>query len=120
MKHDWADPASVDAGWAPGRQVVWRVTQDRCRRCLIWKTEMTETTRCPGGPGGMETAMEISYALGCPRCTWWTEVSEEDPDATLWYLSDHLFSRHAGYDRKRSMELLRNVVELDEAQAAAR
>lgn len=55
MDHEWADPAADDPTWAPGRRTTWRVPQDRCRRCLVWKTVVTAETECPGRPGGMET-----------------------------------------------------------------
>lgn len=62
--------------------------------------------------------MELAFALGCPRCSFYAEVSEEDPDATLSYVLDHLFSNHAGYDRRRAMAMLAQVTELTEAEVS--
>lgn len=64
--------------------------------------------------------MDLPYGLGCPKCTYWVEVSEEDADASLSELSDHIFSKHAGYRRDVSMRILAGARELTAAQAARR
>lgn len=64
--------------------------------------------------------MELTYALGCPSCRYYVEVSEEDPDASLSELGNHIFARHAGCDRGEANRLLAQAVELSEIQAAAR
>jgi hypothetical protein len=63
---------------------------------------------------------ELSYALGCPRCPYFAEVSEVDPDATLSEMWDHLFSKHADYDRTLVSVLLAEVEELTQAEAVSR
>lgn len=63
---------------------------------------------------------ELPYALGCPSCHYYAEVSEEDPDATLSEMREHLFSKHAGYRHEVAMGLLARVRELTEAEAVAR
>lgn len=63
---------------------------------------------------------DVPYALGCPACPYFVEVSEEDPDASLSKLHSHLFVRHAGADRGESDRLLAKAADLTEAQAATR
>ncbi len=63
---------------------------------------------------------DLSYGLGCPSCRYFVEVSEEDPDASLSELYGHIFSKHAGYKKAETYQLLAKAVELTEAQAAAR
>ncbi|MFI5934757.1 hypothetical protein [Actinoplanes sp. NPDC051494] len=64
--------------------------------------------------------LDLPYALGCPSCTFYVEVSEEDADSSLSFLADHLFSKHAGYDRTKVGPPLAKAVELTEDEAAAR
>lgn len=59
---------------------------------------------------------DLPYALGCPTCTFHVEVSEEDPDASLSYLYDHIFSQHAGYDRQKANQLLAKARDLTAEQ----
>ena len=63
---------------------------------------------------------DLPYALGCPSCPYYVEVSEEDPDASLSELHNHLFDKHAGYERKAALALLAEAVELTEAGAVSR
>ena len=62
----------------------------------------------------------LPYALGCPSCPHYVEVSEEDADASLSELYDHIFSKHAGYDRAKVGPLLAQARKLTEAEAATR
>lgn len=55
---------------------------------------------------------DLPYALGCPSCPYFVEVSPEDSDASLSELSRHIFSRHAGYDRAKVNKLLAKAREL--------
>ena len=64
--------------------------------------------------------MKIPYAIGCPRCREWMEVSEVDADATLSEMREHLFVRHAGYRHDAVGPLLAKVTELTRNQAARR
>jgi hypothetical protein len=64
--------------------------------------------------------MELTYGLGCPSCRFYVEVSQEDPDASLSELGNHIFSKHAGCDRDETNRLLAQAVELSESQAATR
>lgn len=63
---------------------------------------------------------KMIYGLGCPSCPYYVEVSEEDPDASLSELGNHIFGKHAGYDRAETNRLLAQAVELSEIQAATR
>jgi hypothetical protein len=60
----------------------------------------------------------LPYALGCPSCDHYVEVSVEDPDASLSELGNHIFDRHAGYDRRKANELLVRARELTAEQVA--
>lgn len=64
--------------------------------------------------------MTLPYALGCPSCPYYVEVSEEDPAATMSELYRHIFGDHAGYDRDQTHRLLAKAQELTAGQAAKR
>lgn len=55
---------------------------------------------------------DLPFALMCPQCPHSVEVSEDDPDATLSEMYDHIFSRHANYQRARTDQLLARVREV--------
>lgn len=62
----------------------------------------------------------LPYALGCPSCRFFVEVSEVDADASLSGLLEHILVKHAGYDRKVAYPLLAKAQELTETEAAKR
>jgi hypothetical protein len=64
--------------------------------------------------------LNLPYALGCPSCRYFVEVSEEDADASLSELGNHIFGKHVGYDRAETNQLLAKAYELTEAEAASR
>lgn len=55
---------------------------------------------------------ELPHALGCPDCPYYVEVSTEDADASLSELGDHVFARHANYQRDQANEILARAVPL--------
>lgn len=55
---------------------------------------------------------ELPFALGCPTCPYEVEVSEEDPDASLSELHNHIFWKHAPHDREKTGRLLANAREV--------
>lgn len=61
--------------------------------------------------------LDLPYALGCPSCRYFVEVSEEDADASLSELGNHIFGKHAGYDRGETNRLLAKARELTEEEA---
>lgn len=61
-------------------------------------------------------SVNLPYALGCPSCTHHVVVSEVDPDASLSDLSNHIFDRHAGYNRAETNKILAGARELTRAQ----
>lgn len=63
--------------------------------------------------------LDLPFALGCPSCRYFVEVSEEDADASLSELGDHIFG-HACYDRGETNRLLAKARELTEEEARAR
>jgi hypothetical protein len=63
--------------------------------------------------------MGTAYALGCPACPRTFVVSEVDPDCTLSDLIEHLFTSHAGYNRRKAMTMLADARELSEGQVAS-
>lgn len=65
-------------------------------------------------------SLDLPYALGCPSCRYFVEVSEEDADASLSELGNHIFGGHAGHDRAETNRLLALARELTEAEATAR
>ncbi len=62
--------------------------------------------------------MTLPYALGCPSCPYFIEVSDVDPDASLSDMHSHLRWRHPSDGTPN--QLLAKVQELTPAEAAAR
>lgn len=63
---------------------------------------------------------ELPYALGCPSCRYYVEVSKDGADASLSDLADHIFWKHAPHNHEQSGQLLAKAVELTEAEAVSR
>lgn len=63
---------------------------------------------------------ELPYALGCPSCPYWVQVSKEDADASLSDLANHIFWKHAPHNHEESDRLLALAVELTKSKAASR
>lgn len=61
---------------------------------------------------------EIPFALGCPSCSHYVEVSTEDPDASLSELYGHIFRSHASYSQAKTYDLLAKAAGLTKAEAA--
>jgi hypothetical protein len=60
----------------------------------------------------------LPYALGCPSCVFYVEVSEVDPDASMGELYNHVFWEHAPHDRDKTHRLLAKARELTAAEVA--
>jgi hypothetical protein len=63
---------------------------------------------------------DLPYGIGCPSCHAWLVVSDEDPDASVSDLHDHIYWTHAPSDPVKTNQLLAKAVELTEAEAAKR
>jgi hypothetical protein len=62
----------------------------------------------------------LPFALGCPSCRHYEQVSTVDPDASLSELYAHIFSNHADFERGTADRLLTKVTDLTAAQATTR
>jgi hypothetical protein len=61
---------------------------------------------------------DLPYALGCPECPYYVEVSEVDPDASLSELHGHILGGHAAHSFEIADQMLAKARELTEAEAA--
>lgn len=57
----------------------------------------------------VEDAAPLPATLGCPRCPHTEYASEEDPDAGLSAMHNHIFSYHADRDPEATIALLAKV-----------
>jgi len=65
---------------------------------------------------------DLPYAVGCPSCDFYVEVSEADPDASLSELSRHIrrFHVRGSQGADWANKLLAKARELTEEEVAAR
>lgn len=59
----------------------------------------------------------LPFALGCPSCVFYLEVSPEDPDASVSDLHSHIYRMHASSPHHAG-ELLAKARELTEQEVA--